>query len=414
MVQPLTLSGTDDIRVRRELSELLDQQTAVDRRIAELQNAAGETPAVSAAPPGDNLLRNTEAEFSDDAYNNLGLGGDAAKRIAHWYLHADSATLLAFTSAELLKDSTHSGYVGASDDPDWEKTAGRIRLGTLKTVSQPLVNRLAQQGNILFLQFTATLRTATALPSPLIFYAGIHDNTVGQEKWVSGATLALIATVEGTPGGTTRDYRVIETTDKGETYQIDMAPIVNAPNAPSTTNFVRLNWPAIPGRVSARVEKSEGGVFSLLTTITSGSTEFNDYGDAGEVIGAFTTGTLTAIRARIQDNAFVPEYGVIKTYAYAIGVPSDYNISLTTGGQVLRLGISAGLTDDHQLILDRFSLGFNFGGFQRSAADIAVSNLNSVTASPTGGLAPAPTGDGGTPPVVGSGGVRPRPGPLGL
>ncbi len=404
MVQAFQTDETD-VRLRRELSDLVAEQRAAMLRIQALESAAADDSATVRAS-GDNVLRNSEAEFSDDSYNNLGLGGDAAKRVALWYLHADTATLLALTTAELLKDSTHSTYVAATDDPDWEKSAGRIRLGTKKTISQPLPNRYAQQGGVLYLQFTATLRTATALPGGLIFYAGIWDNTAAQEKWVSGATLAITATVQGTPGSTTRDYRVIVTTDKGETYQVDMAAITNAPNSPSTTNYVRLGWPAIPGRISARVEKEQGGVYSLLTTITSGSTEYNDYGDAGTVIGAFSTGTLTAIRARIQDNSFAPEFGVIKRYGYAIKVPTDYDISLTTAAQVLRMGLSAPLTDAHQLILDRFQLGFNFGGFQRAAADLAVSNALSISASPTGGLAATPTGDPYEPPGVGSGGSR--------
>ena len=102
-------------------------------------------------------------------------------------------------------------------------------------------------------------------------------------------------------------------------------------------------------------------------------------GDAGTVIGAYSTGTLTAIRARVQDNSFAPEFGVIKQYAYAIKVPDDYDISLTTAEQVLRMGLSAALTDAHQLILDRFQLGFNYGGFQRSAADLAGARAHSDT-----------------------------------
>jgi hypothetical protein len=400
MIDALNNSET---RMRREVSEFGEDQASILRRLSALEAGAAES-ASAVRDVGDNVLRNCEIEFSDDAYNNLGLGGDADKRAAYWYQHADTDTLLALTTAEMLKDASHSGY--AADDPDWEKLTGRARLGTKRTISQPLVNHLAQAGNVLYLQFTATLRTNTALPGGLIFYAGIWDNTAGQEKWVAGLTLALTSTVEGTPGATTRDYRVIVTTDKGETYQVDMAPIVNAPNAASTVNFVRLSWPAIPGRISARVEKLQGGVYSLLTTITSGSTEYNDYGDTGTVIGAFTTGTLTAIRARIQDNAFSPEYGVVKNFAYAIQVPSDYDISLTTAEQVLRVGLSANLTDARQLILDRFQLGFNFGGFQRSAADLAVVNHVSISSSPTGGLTPAPTADSGDPPEPGSGGPR--------
>jgi hypothetical protein len=403
MVQ--SLYDTDNIRLRRELSEIRESHRLAQLRIQALESAVADTSS-NIPRPGDQVLRNGEAEFSDDAYDNLGAGGDAAKRIAHWYQHSDTTTLLALTTAELLKDASHSAYVAGTDDPDWERSSGRIRLGTRNSISQPLPNKYAQQGNVLYFQFTATLRTATALPAGLTFYAGIWDNTAGQEKWVSGATLALTATVQGTPGATTRDYRVIVTTDKGETYQIDMAPITNAPNSPSTANFVRLSWPAIPGRISARVEKSEGGVFALLTTITSGSTEYNDFGDAGAVIGAFSTGTLTAIRARIQDDSFAPEFGVIKRYSYAIKVPDDYDINLTTAQQLLRFGVSVALTDAHQLILDRFQLGFNFGGFQRSAADLAVTNPISVSASPTGGLAAAPTGDPDEPPGVGSGGAR--------
>lgn len=385
----IPLNETDELRIRRELSELKEAQEALLKRVSSLENTSSETTDVQRAA-GDNMLRNCLAQFSDDAYNDLGLGGDAAERLAHWYIHAAATTLLGLTTAEMLKSSAHSGYVAGTDDPDWGKSAGQIRLGTTKTVSQPLINRFAQRGATLYLQFSYTLRTATALPAGLKFYAGLWDNTPGQEKWISGATLALTIAVQGTPGATTRQYRVIVTTDTGETYQIDAAAIANAPNTPSVANYVRVSWPAIPGRVSARVEKLQGGVYSLLTTIVSGSTDYNDYGDAGTVIGAFSTGTLTALRARVEDPNFAPEYGVIKRKGYAIEIPSDYDFALTTAEQVLRVGLSAALTDDHQLLLTRFQMGFSFGDFQLSAFDLAIVNAGSSTAPP---VPPTPPGD---------------------
>src|SRR5262245_57391913 len=121
--------NTDETRLRREVSELLNAQQALLVRIQSLESNAQDTSgAVRSA--GDNILRNSEAEYSDDAYNNLGLGGDADKRIAHWYRHEDSDTLLVLTTAELLKDASHSAYVSADDDADWEKSSGRIRVGT--------------------------------------------------------------------------------------------------------------------------------------------------------------------------------------------------------------------------------------------------------------------------------------------
>lgn len=397
----------DQIRAAREIAQLQEDGRARDARLREVEAAIVAAAASASPEAGDQLLKNGEAEFSDDAYNDLGLGGDSDELAAHWYIHPDTDTLLTLHTADLVKSSGHSGYSAGVDSLDWEKSAGRFRLGSLKTLSQPLTNRFAQAGNVLYLQFTATLSTASALPAGFLFYGGIHDNTAGREDWLPGATLRITATVEGASGAASLDYVVIVTTDKGEVYQITMAaPLATAPASLTAANYVRLSWPAVPGATSQVVYKQAGAVFTRLTTITSGSNEFNDIGAVGATVGAFPTATLSALRARVQDDAFAPEFGVIKAYAYAIKVPSDYDISLTTGEQILRLGVSPAPTDAHQLMLDRFQLGFNFGGFQRAAADLAVTNGVSISASPTGGLEGPPNSSGGDAPGVGSGGAR--------
>lgn len=401
------MNTSDDlIRMRRELSELMIANSKQQRRINSLEQGTTSTATTAVRDVGDNVLRNCEVEFSDDAYNNLGLGGDAAQRAAHWYRHNASDTLLAFTAAEMLRSSGHSGY--AADDPDWEISTGRIRLGSTKTISQPLLNKYVQPRAILYLQFTATLRTSTPLPVGLQFIAEFHDNTAGQEKVIEGDSLEITATVEGTPGAVTVDYRVIVLTDTGDEYQIDLAAAVTtAPAVSSIEDFVRLSWPSIPGRVSATIYRLKTGIYSLIGVIVSGSSEWNDYGDAGSVLGgAWPSAANTTLKARVVDTAFAPEHGVVKGYGYAIEIPSDYDITLTTGQQALRMRLSAALTDAQQLILDRFQLGQNFGGFQRSAADLAVTNSISITGSPTGALSPAPTSDPGDPPPRGGGGER--------
>jgi hypothetical protein len=369
----------DAIRLRREVSLLLEEQRRMRAQIAQLQGGTSVTPETTTIGfAGDNILRNCQAQFSDDAYNNLGAGGDAALRAAHWAGHAAATTLLGFASGDLLKAPTHSAY--AADDPDWDPATGQLRLGSTKTISQELVNRYVQRDLTLFFQFDATLRTATALPGGLIFYAGFWDNTAGQEKWVGGTPTLTIAVV-GTPGATTRQYRVIVTTDTGDQYQIDATAITNAPNLASTINYVRISWPPVSGRISARIEKLQGGVFALLGTIVSGSTDFNDYGNAGTVIGAFSTATTT-LSARIEDGTFAPEFGLVRRYGYAIRVPTAYNMAVTTVPHVLRFGLSAALPDVRQLLLTRFQLGFSSGAFQPSAFDLAVTNATTVTTPP--------------------------------
>lgn len=390
------------LRVERQLADEQDARARMERRVDELA-AATETLSEQERAAADNLLRNTECEFSHDVYDNdPPAGGDEEELCAWWFSHADSDTLLLFTDAERIKSDAHSGYVAGTDDPDWDKANGRLRLGTKRTISQPLVNLYAQRGNVLYLQFTATLRTATALPSPLHLYAGIWDNTAGEEKWVEGAPLAVEAVVVGAAGAVTVEYMVIIDTDTGEQYEAVMAaPLATAPASLTALNYVTVSWPAVPARTLVTVYKEVGGLFYRMAEVTSGATDWNDTGAAGTAVGGFPSAALNALRARIQDDNFAPSDEEVRRYAYAIPVPDDYDISVTDE-QVLRIGLSDDLADDYQLILDRFSLGFNYGGFQRSPHDLNVGGRVSVT---DGVLAPPPGGTDDAP-ERGRGGVR--------
>jgi hypothetical protein len=394
------------LRMRRELSEQEGDVAALSESVRALKEASQPATATTAQSAADNVLRNGECEFSHDAYdNNPTVGGDADQLCAHWLTHDAATTLLGEADSDTIKAAGHSAYNAATDDADWERDTGRLRLGSTRTIAQPLTNVLAQPDGILYLQFTATLRTATALPVGLTFYAGIWDNTPGQERWVSGLALAVTAANGGAAGATPTEYKVIVDTDKGEQYECVMAaPLVNAPNVLSAVNYVTVSWPEVPGRKTSTVYRSRAGVVSRVAVVTSGATSWDDFGDAGSVVGAFPAAALSALRARVQDNAFAPQFGQITRYRYAIKVPGDYAVAATQK-QSLRLGLSAACTDARQIILDRFSLGQNYGGFQRGPLDSLVQNRVSLSASPTGGLPPASNYGDDSPPAPGDGGA---------
>jgi hypothetical protein len=401
----------DRVRTTRRLSAEEIRSGTIENRLRALEDNVAEITAANAQvrAAGDNVLRDAECEYSHDAYDNdPTVGGDVDHLLAHWYHHAASDTLLGEADADLIKDSGHSGY--AADDPDWDRVAGRVRLGTTRTVTQPLVNLLAQPGSLLYIQFTATLLTDTPLPVDLTFYVGVWDNTAGEEKWVAGLALKVIAVLgDGATAGTTAtEYKAIIDTDKGEQFEAVMSvPLATAPDTLSAADFIRVSWPAVPGRKLVTLYRHRSGVYTKLAEVRSGSTEYDDFGDAGIVVGGFPAAALSALRARVQDNSFAPRFGEILVFRYAIQVPGDYAVA-STQEQLLRLGLSAATTDAHQVVLDRFQLGFNYGGFQRGPLDLSVTNRVSVTDSPTGGLTPAPTGGSDDPPGPGSGGPRPR------
>lgn len=403
------IGGGDNsaLRMRRELSAQEESSDSLADRLRALEEAQSSASAAATRSAGDNVLRNGECEFSHDAYDNSPtVGGDADQLCAHWLTHAAATTLLGEADADTVKASGHSAYNAATDDADWDRASGRLRLGSTKTLSQPLTNILAQPGGILYLQFTATPRTATALPAGLTFYAGVWDNTAGQQKWVSGLALAATAANGGAAGATPTQYKVIVDTDRGEQYEAVMAaPKADAPDALSAVDFVTVAWPAVPGRKTSTVYRSRGGVVSMVAVINSGATSWDDFGDAGTVVGGFPAAALSALRARVQDNSFKPQYGIVTPYRYAIKVPDDYAVT-NTQEQVLRLGLSAACTDARQVILDRFQLGLNYGGFQRGPLDAPVKNRVSLTASPTGGLQPASNFGDDEPPAPGEGGAR--------
>lgn len=340
------------------------------------------TPIAPSAPPSAvNQVRNGEASHSNDTWFNPPPGAptsDAGKECAWWFTNDPPFTgqILDFTISPTNPNNhtlkafindlgVHSNYNAAYCD--WDRAQGEIRLTGDKTLDAPLPHNRVVIPNrpINFLGCLVALRNNTiVMPVANRIFAGLWDSLLGD--WIAGAAPFVVShIVRGTPSGTTeRRYRILAHTDRGFNYLSEEEVVVNAPSDGGfSTSDVLLSWQSIPGILEYKVYRHDvtAGKFRLLSEIGSGANSYVDNGSVlNDDVGGYPDSTTNTPRAYVatqsQDLLDLPIDGEPWASLFLnIPVPSDYDSSLTTGEQVLRIGMTMPL--DRRMIDARVTNG---------------------------------------------------------
>lgn len=405
------------------LSELESNVLRLQRQLEVVQKSADANPAAtSPAKPSTlgavyNRLRNGELSLSQNHYDAAAPSGlDDEKQAAYFYTHTAGTTLLVEDAAHALCSIGHANNPAGAADPQWNKVDGWAQWGSTKSIDCPLPNqphRVGEPSKIVYVGIVARKKTSgIVIPAGLKLEIGIHDNTAGQRKYLEGGPFALTATVVGTPAATTTEkYKVVATTDWGETYESNEYPLATAPTDPSyITNVVytRLDWVKIVGVTVYRVYRLKAGVYVLAAEIFNGGLGINFQNNYLKTVGGYPAASTTNARAFVE----IP-FDTLTTdwqlYEIAVPVPATYTTAVTTEKQWARFTLSQALAagSEQGIEIDKFYVSWNFGNWAPAPEDAFAKQGTDTTAS-SGSQGLVGTGGGGEPPDPGEGGPRDR------
>jgi hypothetical protein len=406
----------------RSFEEIDNQVLRMQRQLAALQkqvkqqasaSAAASTRSASSLGAVNNFLRNGDLGWSKDNYENAVLaGGDTNKECEAFYTHAAGTTLLVEDSAHELSATGHTinNPAGAAD-PAWDKVNGWLQLGSDKSVDCPLLRKMAQASKLMYVGFIARKASSgIVIPAGLQLGLGLHDNTAGQRKYLEATQFQLTGTVVGVPGATTsRDYKVVATTDWGETYESNVVTVAGAPSDASYISnsvYVRLDWTSVTGVIQYDIYRKTGATYVLAGQIFNGFPGFLEQNNYLKSVAGYPAASSTNARAYVQIDIddLTTDW---QAYDTTIPVPATYDLSVTTDKQWLRFTLSQALAagSERGVEMDKIWLSWNYGNFASSADDTNAQHDTDVTAT-SGSQGGAGTGGGGDPPDPGFGGLR--------
>ena len=176
---------------------------------------------------------------------------------------------------------------------------------------------------------------------------GIWDNTVGQNTFLSG-DIGFSADLVGTPvpGGITRNFRALLTSDRG--FQL-LSPIVTVANTPATldpTHFIEMFWGSQSGQLQVDIyenyDPTGANTFRLIAQVSASTSYFYNGGYIADVAG------YPSSTGDIRNATFFTQSGGLTGMAInglsarwdtlnaPIEVPNNYNKGNTTGRQWVR------------------------------------------------------------------------------
>lgn len=392
--------------------ELIEQINStpltLEQRIAALE-AAQEAP-VSPLVLGaiKQLLDNTDFSWSKLAYLTAGTTpatvGDMNFEAYNWFRQLQSDPLV-FDAAHALKSSGHSLFAANegvnADIPRWNRVDGWGQMGSVGTnwdIGCPLPTNFVTPSQRFYFQCLVRLRTDTPF-SAVKLYAGFFDNTPGIVDWIRSGSFPLSASVYGPTGSTTIAYKLIVTTDSGDTVSSTTVTITNAPASLSGSNGVALSWPRYGGFTTVAIYKTVSGVSYLVFTVGDGANAFNDVGQFQRVVDSVPSGVSTA-RAYAETRVFNPSSAWAE-FDLGIPIPPTYNFSLTTGNQCLRVGLTGATGEGFQVEIDRVGISSDWGLWaisdrdKNAASQPSTSQTSSTQGPPSGGGDPPDDGGGG-------------------
>jgi hypothetical protein len=344
-------------RLREEMGGIFSRLDYIERYGDARQGMLGGSNVFTVAIPSANQLRNGDLSHSVNTWaDETAVATDRAKECVYWFTHDAPAAAQELSDAfnpttpnKALKQPAHSAY--DPDYCDWDVTTGVARLNGTKTLDAPLPANLAVPGRTEEVALIAARRTPfIEIPETCRMFAGVWDNTSGQRNWITDA-FALTASVTGTPAGTVeRRYKVFVETDKGVTFSSDEVVVAAAPNDASfSSSNVLLRWLPVEGVLRYVVYRYTPGtgVYLKLEEISNGSLTYIDLNTSLKTETGYPSADFTSRKALYYTN--LGEIGQLavngidakwNTIAFPIVIPDQYQQSVTTGRQWIRIGLT--------------------------------------------------------------------------
>lgn len=260
----------------------------------------------------------------------------------------DSTDARTSSNNKALKATSHSTYSPLF--AKWDSSRGEAQICGTRTLETPLPANLvdATLAN-LYISFILAKRNAyISIPSDLLLGVGIWDATGGQGDWLRGS-IGFDAEASVEVGTTTleRRYRIYVETDRGYSMISDEIVVLDAPDDGEydANNFVTLSWRPVQGYLNVEIYAytPSTGVYRLLEEISSGASTFIDNGAFLDVVGGYPTATQSERKAVFfsREGEMRSEVGVDgspwRTYFAPVPIPDNYDKSLTTDRQWLRI-----------------------------------------------------------------------------
>lgn len=292
-------------------------------------------------------------------------------KLATTYANAIAGTAIDLTTAGgavtdtiaynyTLKEDSHTLYSEGFSDWSWTApSAGCARFQGAYSVDQQLPGNNIQPGYTYYGVFNIVkLNQYIACSSEERIWCGLYAEQDGTWDWIQGDFDIDYEVLDGNDvlSGTSRDYRILVTTDRGFTILSNTLTIANAP---SNTNFsngwrVYLSWKTALkyGVQTYDIYRKTGATYVLLQQITTGLTSTLDNNSTEDTAVGWPSATfnaLVAYTATIPDVIDSLPYSgdplnpLWATIPFTLKVPASYDMSLTdlTKSQWLRWGFSS-------------------------------------------------------------------------
>jgi hypothetical protein len=411
---------TDYETLLRTFNSQLDERLKKLRRVLEVNVEERLRDIVINPSALVNEIVDSDFSYSEDAFTTAGItpatAGDGNQRAYNFYRHTLATALLVEDDAHGLRAVGHSLYAaneGADADiPDWDRVNGWARMGhtaTAYSLDFPLPANIARPGSIFYFQLICSLESAYSFPSGCQLAVGLHDNTVGQEKYLEAADVALAAAMTGVVGAVSLDYFLVATDDWGHKIKSNVKNVANANAALSAVNYVSLSWSKVDGAVDYTLYKKNNatGIFYKVAQIQNGATTYYDTGAYLNVEAGFPAVTDTKPRAYVETDPagatlFSPPSGSWAIVPLTLHVPATYDMSVTTGRQWVRVSLTDVAGNQRKILIDHIGLGRVDGAWQESQLDKAAKSgiSTSATSSTQGGTGSDSGGSDGRCPAL--------------
>ncbi len=349
--------NTDIAFLREAIDDLNGNLLTVGRTVKNVLNTQINAPAY----PSSNLLWNGELGHSVNSWFDSSYGAtDKAFECAHFFSHDGTLSGLALdptdartsSTNKTLKATGHSTYSSAYGK--WNSENGWGEIQGIKTIDVLLPSNMIDATTPLArVSMIAAKRNAyIELTEACLMFAGIYDNTSGQRKFLSG-DLGFTATLNGTPAASTieRRYKIFAQSDRGFTLLSSEVTIAAAPadGLFTSTKNISMSWKQQAGQLQVSIYEYIPSLaeYRLIKQVSSGTSYIHDGTFLTVVAGYPSSPTGTTREAsfytKTGEMTLLATNGVSlkwDTINFPIAVPNDYDKSLTTDRQWLRIGLT--------------------------------------------------------------------------
>jgi len=397
-----------------ELNRILRAAAVPDSRIIDVVQDALWTQNIVVPIPnqtstifagGTNLCPNSDFAYSYLAATTPGtLPGDAGATNLEVY-RVTRQVKDANISTQRLRTVESDAWI-----PNWDRVRGLGCIGwdggsgDNYDIAFQLNNNWLQPNRKWYIRVAVATADATPLPVGSRIYAGFWvKRTGGSQGWVDGNNFELEYKIFGLPGSNDFDYFVLAKTDSGVTLA---SQVLNVPNAPDTLdrdNYIRISYPGAAGFIEFDLYRRDNGTGLIHKVAHDRNSEklwAFDLGATDYPVTDFPTAELSNYRAYAEFEVDAVSIDQQKTFNnLAVIVPANFDTSdVVTEGTYLRIGMTAPVTSNRQVLLDTIWAAETYNTWGPSSFDNYPSPPSTTMTSgpPVGG-----GGTGGGPPSGG-------------